>query len=574
MTTREEIEIKGIAGAPGITIGQAYLIDNGSVDVIEKYYIKEEEIIEETNKFRKAVKKAVEKFETIASNIPEELKDNIRIIETYTAITKDKVFYNRTIKIIEEEKINVAWALRKTVLKLKSIFEGIKDDDLKSRFSDIMHISSLIINNLKDEKYIDIGKIDKRVILVAKDISPAEATQIQLERIRGFITDLGNKTSHTAIVAKNLQIPCVIGLKHATQIIKNEDILIVDALNELVIVEPSDKTIIKYEELALDYQKNQAKIARKSKLPAKTKDGKIINIYGNIELPEEVVSVLDNGGEGIGLYRTEFLYLQKNRYPDEEELFNQYKETVDIIGDKPVVLRTLDINGDKTINNLKKNNEKNPALGCRAIRFCLNNVEIFKTQLRAIIRASAFGDVKILLPFISSIEEVEDSLKIIAKIKKELSKKKIPFDENLEIGVMIELPAAIMIAEDLADLVDFFSIGTNDLVQYTLGADRSNQDVAYLYNNSHPAILKMIKKLSDVSKAKKIKLQICGEMAAETISIPLLLGFGITEMSVNAPFIPAVKETIRKLSFKNAKKIVKEVLTKKTSKEIYDFLKK
>ena len=569
----EEIRIKGIAGSPGITIGQAYLIDNGSVDVIEKYNITKEKIIEETNKFRLAIKKANSEIQHMAESMPQNLPENIRIIETYTAITKDKAFYDQTIKTIEEEKINVAWALRKTVLKLKNIYNKIKDKDLKSKFSDIMHVSSLVLASIKGTNNVDIARIDKRVILVAKDISPTEIVKIQLEKIKGFITDFGNKTSHTTIVAKNLQIPCVIGLKNATKNIKNEDIIIVDALKGLVIIEPNDETIIKYEELLLDYQEKQAMIARKSTLPAKTKDGKTINVYGNIELSEEVVSVLDNGGEGIGLYRTEFSYLQKNSFPNEEELFNEYVETLDIVGNRPVTFRTLDINGDKALKSAEPSyKENNPALGFRGIRFCLNHSDVFKTQLRAIIRASHFGNIKLLIPFVSSVEEVEETLKIVTDIKKEFNKKKIPYDKNIEIGIMIEVPSAVMMAEELSELVDFFSIGTNDLVQYTLAADRSNQEVAYLYDSLHPAILKMINTLAGICEKKKIELQICGEMASEPLSLPILIGLGIKEISVNTSFIPAVKDKIRNLNFKECQNALKKILKKRTTEDIYNFL--
>ena len=302
-------------------------------------------------------------------------------------------------------------------------------------------------------------------------------------------------------------------------------------------------------------------------MPAKTKDGEILKVVGNIELMEEVSSVLDNGGEGIGLFRTEFLYLRKNKYPKEEELFEQFKEVISILNGKPVVFRTLDINGDKSIE-ASKNNEKNPALGFRSIRFCLQNIEIFKTQIKAILRASAYGPAKVLFPFISSIEEVISSIKILSDVKEELREKKIDFDENIKIGVMIEIPSAAIMAEELAELVDFFSIGTNDLTQYLLAADRDNQELAYLYNSLHPAVLRTIKSVMDVGKKRNIEVNICGEIA----DLSLLLGFGIKEISTNSPSIPIIKEEIRNLSIKESKKKLEAALKKKTTQEVYELL--
>jgi phosphotransferase system enzyme I (PtsI) len=414
--------------------------------------------------------------------------------------------------------------------------------------------------NLTGAVEVNIADIRKRVILVAKDLSPAQTSQIQLDKIMGFVTDKGGTASHTSIIARTLELPCVLGLENATSQIKNDDIIIVDGLEGIVIINPEEETLLEFEQKKKDYEQRQAEVTRTSHLPAKTKDGVTINVMGNIEFAEEVVSVKDHGGDGVGLYRTEFLYMNRENYPDENEQFEKYKEVAELMSPGEVVIRTLDINGDKALKyNRDQLPETNPALGLRAIRFCLKRKEIFKSQLKAILRASHFGKIKILFPMISSLGEVLEAKKILNQCKVELDEKKIKWDKKIKTGIMIEIPSAAIIADILAKEVDFFSLGTNDLVQYTLAIDRGNEEVAHLYNELNPAVLRLIQNTVTVAEKNKIEISICGEMAGNPLNIPLLLGLGIKNLSMYPHGIPQIKQIIRELNIKEAAALTKEI---------------
>ncbi len=560
-----EIILRGISGAPGICIGKAYLVDKEGVDVIEKYSITETQVKLEINRFKSAVTKAKNELSDIIAGVPEELRQHAAILETHLVLHKDKMLYGRAIEIIKSELINAEWALKEATSQAKSMFANIEDPYLKSRTADIEHVSERIMRNLVGCKDVNIATIDKRVILVAHSLSPAETSQIQLEKIMGFITDRGGKASHTSIIARTLEIPAVLGLDNATQIIKNDSIIIVDGSEGIVIVDPEEETLIRYDELSKRYEERKADILRTSDQPAKSADGQRFSIMGNIELPEEIVAVKDHGGEGIGLFRTEFLYLGRMNFPDEQELFSQYREVAELMAPDPVIIRTLDINGDKAITAVPTPEEANPALGLRAIRFCLKNPGIFKTQLRSIMRAAAYGNVQLLLPMISGVEEIHQTYELINEAAVSLEKDGLAFNRDIPVGIMIEIPAAALMAEEMADLVDFFSIGTNDLVQYTLAIDRVNRHVAYLYNTLHPAVLRLIKHVVDTGKKKKVKTFMCGEMASEIINLPILLGLGIDAFSMAPQSIPAVKNMIRNISVKDAKAFLKEALKQTTA---------
>ena len=560
-----EIILRGISGAPGICIGKAYLVDKEGVDVIEKYSITETQVKLEINRFKSAVTKAKNELSDIIAGVPEELRQHAAILETHLVLHKDKMLYGRAIEIIKSELINAEWALKEATSQAKSMFANIEDPYLKSRTADIEHVSERIMRNLVGCKDVNIATIDKRVILVAHSLSPAETSQIQLEKIMGFITDRGGKASHTSIIARTLEIPAVLGLDNATQIIKNDSIIIVDGSEGIVIVDPEEETLIRYDELSKRYEERKADILRTSDQPAKSADGQRFSIMGNIELPEEIVAVKDHGGEGIGLFRTEFLYLGRMNFPDEQELFSQYREVAELMAPDPVIIRTLDINGDKAITAVPTPEEANPALGLRAIRFCLKNPGIFKTQLRSIMRAAAYGNVQLLLPMISGVEEIHQTYELINEAAVSLEKDGLAFNRDIPVGIMIEIPAAALMAEEMADLVDFFSIGTNDLVQYTLAIDRVNRHVAYLYNTLHPAVLRLIKHVVDTGKKKKVKTFMCGEMASEIINLPILMGLGIDAFSMAPQSIPAVKNMIRNISVKDAKAFLKEALKQTTA---------
>ncbi len=560
MEESKEIKLVGISASPGICIGKAYLVGREGVDVIKKYSISGKNLDKEIKRFKLAVKKTKDELHGIIENSPEDFRQNANILETHALLLKDKMLYGSTIETIENERVNAEWALKMVVSKIKMMFEGMSDDYFRERGSDIVHVSDRIMRNLVGQEQVNIGGINKRVILVAHDLSPAQTSQIQLERIMGFITERGGKASHTGIIAQTLEIPAVLGLGKQFGIIQHDDIIIVDGSEGAVIVSPSDETLIRYEEKIEQYETHKANLTREAHLPAITLDNITLNIMGNIELPEEVVSVLDYGGDGIGLYRTEFQYLSKPEFPTEMELFEKYKDVVDVMGGKPITIRTLDINGDKAISQGNGTIEINPALGLRAIRYCLKKPDIFMTQLRAILRVAAYGNVRILFPLISGVEEIMEAKRLLCEAAESLHRDGVVFNKDFEVGVMIEVPSAVIMADTLAKEVDFFSIGTNDLIQYSLAIDRGNFEVAHMYQPLHPAILRMLKHVADIAQKNHLKLYICGEMASEPLYVPLLLAMGFGELSMNPQSIPIVKRMVRSISLEDCKQFLKQVL--------------
>jgi phosphotransferase system enzyme I (PtsI) len=483
------------------------------------------------------------------------------------------MLYGKTLEIIEKEGINAEWALKKVASNLNSIFQNMIDSYLKERALDVAHVSDSIMHNLVGVESEDIAAIDKRVILVSDDLSPADTSRINLARIMGFITNRGGKTSHTGIMAQALEIPAVVGLANATTAIKNDELIIVDGSSGMVIINPSENSLVEYEVRKVQYEDYKAGITQESHLKAETTDGVQLEVMANIELPEEVFAAKDYGGDGIGLYRTEFQYMNRAEFPNEEELFDKYRNVVEVMAPKPVTIRTLDINGDKAIANNTRYDEINPALGLRAIRYCLKKPEVFKTQLRAILRAAAFGQVRLLFPMISAYFEICKAEKLLDQAADSLEKDGLSYNREIEIGIMIEVPSAVIVAELLAEKVDFFSIGTNDLIQYTLAIDRGNRNVADLYQPLDPAIIRMIKQVADVTKDKGIGLFMCGEMAATPNHIPLLLGMGLDELSMNPQSIPQIKRVIRSLDVSDARAFVREALKKKTARGVFELSK-
>jgi phosphoenolpyruvate-protein phosphotransferase (PTS system enzyme I) len=566
-----EIKLKGINASPGICIGRAYLVDREGVEIVEKYDIDRKNLSKEIKRFKAAVKNAGDELRLVIANSPEELR-RAQILETHVALLTDKMLYGKTINTIEKKGVNAEWALKQVVADLKSAFLGMADPYLKERASDIVHVSDSIMRFLMGAESENIADIDKRVILVASDLSPADTSQINLARIMGFITDRGGKASHTGIVAQALEIPAVVGLEHATSRIKSEDLIIVDGNTGTVIVNPSEKSLIEYEERKIQYEEYKAVITRESHLRAETTDGMQLEVMGNIELPEEVAAVKNYGGDGIGLYRTEFQYMNRPVFPGEEELFTKYRNVVEAMAPKPVTIRTLDINGDKAVGGQPGHVEANPALGLRSIRYCLRKPDIFITQLRAILRAAAFGNVRILFPMISAYFEICETRKLLDQAAESLAKEGLRYNREIDIGIMIEVPSAVILADILAEKVDFFSIGTNDLIQYALAIDRGNRHVAHLYQPLDPAVIRMIKHVADVAKDKGIKVYMCGEMASAAHHIPLLLGLGMDELSMNPQSIPHIKRAIRSLSLSDARAFVREALKKRTARGVFSLI--
>jgi phosphotransferase system enzyme I (PtsI) len=566
-----EKRLKGINASPGICIGKAYLVDAEGVDVIEKYFLKDKQLQAEVKRFKAAVKKARDEFQTILNNRPEEMQRDY-ILETHIALLKDKMLYGKTVEAIQTEGVNAEWALKKIVSNLKATFQKMGDEYLKERASDVVHVSDAIMRNLVGVASKNIAAIDKRVILVAGDLSPADTSQINLERIMGFITNRGGKASHTGIMAQALEIPAVVGLETATIEIKSDDLIIVDGNTGTVIIDPSEQTLFEYEERKNSYEDYKAVITRDSHLSAATTDGVQLEVMANIEFPEEIVSVKNYGGDGIGLYRTEFQYMSRPEFPDEEELFEKYREVVEVMAPKPVTIRTLDINGDKAIANQSDRDEANPALGLRAIRYCLRKPDVFRTQLRAILRSAVFGNVRILFPMIAAYFEICEAIRALDEAAESLEKDGLSYNREIDIGIMIEIPSAVVLADLLAEKVDFFSIGTNDLIQYALAIDRGNRNVAHLYQPLDPAVLRLIKMVADVSREKEIEVFMCGEMAATTHHIPLVLGLGMDELSMNPQSIPRAKRVLRSLSYSDARAVVREALRMKTAGGVFEMI--
>jgi len=562
-----EIVLKGIGASPGICIGKAYLVDREGVDVVDRYAISEKGVKNEVKRFKSAVQNAKQDLRAIIENSPAELQ-KANILETHVVLLNDKLLYGRTIEAIEKERVNAEWALKTVVNQIKAVFQEMPDPYLKERVSDIIHVSSLVMHNLMGAEAQSIGAIGKRVILVARDLSAADTSQINLERIKGFITDLGGKTSHTGIIARSLEIPAVVGLEQATRMVANDDLVIVDGTTGAVIVHPSEQTLMEYVERQASYERYRSVITRDSHLEARTLDGHRIDVMANIELPGEVVAVLNYGGDGIGLYRTEFQYLNRTSFPSENELFENYKDVIEVVAPRPVTFRTLDINGDKAMAIDTGYEEDNSALGLRAIRYCLKRPAVFKTQLRAILRAAVFGSVRILFPMISIHFEICEAKRLLDEAAESLEKDGLPYKRDIPLGAMIEVPSAVVIADLLAREVDFFSIGTNDLIQFTLAIDRSNKQVAHLFQPLDPAVLRMIKRTADVAQENGITVGMCGEMANQPLYTPLLLGMGLHDLSMNSQAIPVVKRMIRLVRIADTQAVVKEVLKQPTALKV------
>ncbi|HRT70578.1 MAG TPA: phosphoenolpyruvate--protein phosphotransferase, partial [Syntrophales bacterium] len=467
-----------------------------------------------------------------------------------------------------ERMINAEWALMLTIDKYREIFEKIDDEYLRERFSDVEYVGQRILRNLVGREHIRLADIEEASIIISKDLSPADTVQMKVENILGFATDMGGKTSHTAIVARSIGIPAVVGLERVTREVRPGDIVVVDGLDGFVIVNPDPELIRRYEEKKRHFEILEEGLLREARLPAVTRDNRKVDISANIEFVEEIPSAVAHGAEGVGLYRTEFIYINREQLPTEDEHFVNYRSVIEGQGIKWSTIRTFDLGGDKFISDPKLAKEMNPVMGLRAIRFCLQEIELFKVQLRAILRASAYGKTRVLFPMISSLEEIIETKKIFGEVKEDLIRRGVPVGEDIELGIMIEVPSAVIIADSLAREVDFFSIGTNDLTQYTLAIDRVNERVTYLYEPLHPAVLKLIKMIVDAGHRAGIRVSMCGEMAGEPTYTLVLLGFELDELSMNPLAIPRVKKIIRNATFEESQALLNKVMTFSTAREI------
>ena len=567
-----ERSLKGIAVYPGIVIGKAHLVDRSKVKIVYQYLVNTEHLNGEVERFEEALRVVEQEMQSLKNGMAEKVNDLSFILDSHLMILKDSMLRDATILTIQEEKINAEWALKKSLEKIRKVFDQIDDEYISNRISDVENVTERILRTLSGKSQQSLSEIEKRVIIVAHDLSPADTTELNIGKVMGFITDVGGRTSHTAIMAQALEIPAVVGLESATDVVADGDLLIVDGSTGAVIVNPDDAAIIYYQEKKLQLEDYRSSIARESHLPAVTPDGQRIAVTANIEFLEEVAAVRNYGGEGIGLYRTEFLYLRSKGFPDEEDLFEDYRDVAELMAPEPVNIRTLDIGGDKFVSELEISKEMNPALGLRAIRFCLKQPEIFKTQLRAILRASVYGHIRLIFPMISGLRELLDAKEILAQVKGDLDREQIPFNEKIEVGIMVEIPSAVVMAEVLAKHVDFFSIGTNDLIQYTLAIDRVNEHVAHMYQPFDPALIRMIGSVVDAARNAGITVTLCGEMAGDPLCVPILLGLGFDTLSMNARSIPLIKKIVRAMPISQARDDLKEIMGLYTAEAVQKFL--
>ncbi len=574
MAVQQQINkfIQGIGASPGIIVGKAYLLERFKVRLPQKR-IARGRVEEEVKRFLRAIEESQEQLMEIKEKILDpEVRKHSFILDVHTMILKDEMLLQDTVDTIRKEEVNAEWALDLTLEKLDSAFKAIEDEYLRERRSDLHYVAARIFRNLLGKKHDDITKIKGKVIIVAHDLSPADTLQMNLEHVAGFITDIGGKVSHTAILSRSMGIPAVVGLEVATSLINGGDLLIINGETGEMVINPTEEVSQSFLERKRRSKPVGREILKIASLPAETRDGVRVRLQANIEMVEEIASAKMHGAEGIGLYRTEILYLNRKDLPTEEEHFQAYRSLVESIYPATATIRTLDIGGDKFLPDYSKNNELNPALGLRAIRFSLKEPEIFKTQLRGILRASVHGKLRILLPMISGIEEIRQAKAILEEVKKGLVKAKIPFDEEIRVGAMIEIPSASDIADILAKEVDFFSIGTNDLIQYALAVDRINEHVSYLYEPLHPAVLRIIRWIVRSGHEAGIPVAICGEMAAEPAYAVVLLGLGLDEFSMNPLSIPKVKKVLRMSRFDESRSLVEQLFQFPTASEIESFL--
>jgi len=557
-----EQRFKGIEVAPGIALGQALILESKKPHFIYQFLLNTSEVKKEIEHFKKAVESVKKEFKQLAKSLKKEttFKEVRQILEIYISILSDPMLYKATIRRIKEEKINAEWALLKSLEEIENIFGMIEEDYLKQRVQDVHYVVNRILAILQP-KTPSPKQVFSESVIIAHDLSPVEAIKLSSKTAIAFVTETGGLTSHIAIVAQALKLPAVVGVKEITNFIRPGEMVIVDGLEGEVIINPLAETLQYYQEKQKKYKQYCDEIEHYALLPARTVEGHTLKVMANVELFEEIPSVLKMGADGIGLFRTEFFYLQQKHLPEEELLYEYFSKVVKAIKPYPVTFRTLDMGGDKLSSALKFEKELNPALGLRAIRLCLKQKDIFRTQLRAILRASAHGDIRILFPLISSLEEIKEAKELLEQAKAELEKERILCKTSIPIGIMVEVPSAVTLINFLIPEIDFLSIGTNDLIQYTLAIDRSNEQVAYLYEPLHPAVLKMIKEIVDVAHQAKVPVNVCGEMAGKPIYIPVLVGLGVDEISLNAQNIPLIKKAISSISFKEAQDLAKKLVT-------------
>ncbi|MDR3459882.1 MAG: phosphoenolpyruvate--protein phosphotransferase [Verrucomicrobiae bacterium] len=560
----------GIAVSAGVCRGKVLVLHRAR-HIIARREIAPDSVPSEVKRFEHTLVRTRTQIKEVQRRVSENMSDaEGDIFEAHLLMLEDRVVIDEVIRMIREQKVNADFAYHTVADRYIAAMEQVEDDYLRERAADMKDLTGRVLDNLLEVKdAFDLKHLSEPCILVAHDLSPSTTAQLNKQFVLGFATDIGGKTSHTAIMARSLDIPAVVGLHNASDELETGDYALVDGYNGTVVINPTDKTLFEYGQL----EKNKASLDEKLReilwLPSVTLDGKAIHLSANIEDQFDVESVLQHGAEGVGLFRTEFLFINRESLPGEEDQYQVYRQVAAALKPQQVIIRTLDLGGDKFASTLQLAKEVNPFLGWRAIRFCLAQPEMFRAQLRAILRASAEGNIKMMYPMISGLDEWNRATTLLEQCKAELRTEKIPFDENLAVGAMIEIPSAALIAEALARRVKFFSIGSNDLIQYTLAADRTNEKVSHLYEPTHPAILRLIKMTVDAAHNHGLWTGVCGEIGGDPVLVPLLIGLGVDELSCAPAGIPEVKYMIRRIKFDEAKALAEFALQCESPWDIY-----
>jgi phosphotransferase system enzyme I (PtsI) len=565
-----EKTFRGIAVSAGICRGKILVLHRAR-HVISKRELAEEKIALEVNRFEKSLVQTRQQISEVQRKVVQNMgaKEG-DIFEAHLLMLEDRMLVDEVIRTIKEQKINAESAFHEVSERYAAALAGVDDEYLRERADDMRDLTSRVLDNLLDvQDEFDLRHIAEPCILISRDLSPSTTAQLDKKFVLGFATDIGGKTSHTAIMARSLGIPAVVGLKNVSEEMDTGDYALLDGYNGTVILNPTDQTLFQYGQLSRSKASLEEKLQEIQLQPAITLDGKSIHLSANIEDQNDIEAVLKYGAEGVGLFRTEFLFINHEKTPTEEDQYKVYRQVAAALKPNPVIIRTLDLGGDKFVSHLQLAQEMNPFLGWRAIRFCLAQPELFCAQLRAILRASAEGNVKMMYPMISGLDELNQANALVEKCKTELRAEKIPFDEEMKIGAMIEIPSAVLIANTLARHAKFFSIGSNDLIQYTLAADRTNEKVSHLYEPTHPAIIRLIKMTVDAAHQHGIWAGVCGEIAGDPALAPLLIGLGVDELSAAPVIIPQVKYIIRRLKLSEAQALAEFALQCESPSEIY-----
>jgi len=573
-TTRSDIRTyKGVGVSPGIAIGRAVIVEK-RVSSVYRIPIREEEVPAEVTRFLEALEKTRDELHDLKLKVSRSMGDEYaQIFEAHAMIVGDASFADKVTQKIELEQVNAEWALAEVQEELQARFASFDDDYLRERVADVKDVAERVLVNLMGIAHHDLSEITHDVVIIADDLTPSDTVHFNRRPIVGFATEVGGRTSHTSIIAKSLFMPAVIGVPRLTKIVDNDEMVIVDGYEGTVVVNPTPAMISEYRTRESRHEEAESKLLENRDFEAVTKDHHKISLQANIELVEELDDARKFGAEGIGLYRSEFLYISTAPYlPTEEEHFNVYRKLAEATAPNWCVIRTFDLGGKKLAREVMGSKEDNPVLGLRALRLCMQHRDMFKTQLRALLRASAFGKIKIMFPLVSGVQELRQVKTLVREIRLELDAEGIEYNRELQIGIMIEVPSAAVIADLLATEADFFAIGTNDLIQYSLAIDRGNENVSYLYEPLHPALLRLIKGVIDAGKRAGIPVSMCGEMAADPIYAIVLLGLGLEIFSMNPSSIPVVKNVIRSVRYRDCRRIAEATLQKKTAQEIEEFI--